>query len=312
METRRLTQSSILSAMLIILSIIFIGTGIGGRIYLDFIVPIVIVIIYLQCGFKWTILGSINTLLVIALGLGRVTASIWMIQSVMLGLLAGSLLKGKRQVMDDLLVASIAGCMIMLFMDCFLKVLTGVSILDAVDMWGLTGYKEIEEVIYYVGIASLPIGTMMIVYVGSLIGAKHLGILNKNTKIKYKIIKNFFKYKPYIYCSRKYILISVIYLVSVSIIPVGNVAYVKAFLISTKYILLYFITADCWSIVSQWCYIKTRSVLITNGILIVMLMGMINAFKLSLYALVGMGIIMDYQINIKEKQAKVLECLLQK
>lgn len=306
METEKLTRSAILSAMLIILSIIFIGTGIGGQIYLDFIVPIVIVIIYLQCGIKWAMLASINTLLVVALGLGRITSSVWMIQSVMLGLLAGYLIRREAQVMDDLLLASIAGCVIMLFMDYFLRILTGVSLLDSVDFLGFTGYKELEEVVYYLGIASVPIGTMVIVYVCSLMVAKRLGMLDEQTKNKHKVIRNFFKYRPYMYCSRKYVLIGVLYLIAVSVMPMSQIAYVKAFLISTKYILLYFIVADCWGIVSQWCYIKTRSSLITNGVLIMTLFAMIHAFKWTLYALLGLGIVVDYDVKIREKQTKAL------
>lgn len=310
METEKLTRSAILSAMLIMLSIIFIGTGIGGQIYLDFIVPVVIVIIYLRCGFKWAMLASINTLLVIALGLGRITAGVWMIQSIMLGLLAGYFIRRKSQVMDDLLLASVAGCVIMLFMDYFLRILTGVSLLDSVDFLGFTGYKELEEIVYYLGIASVPIGTMVIVYVCSLMAAKRLGIIDEQIKAKHKIITNFFKYRPYMYCSRKYVLIGVIYLIAVSVIPMSQIAYVKAFLTSTKYILLYFIVSDCWGIVSQWCYIKTRSPLITNGILIMTLFAMFHAFKWSLYVIVGLGVIMDFDVEIREKQTKALNYLV--
>lgn len=310
METEKLTRSAILSAMLIILSIIFIGTGIGGQIYLDFIVPVIIVIIYLQCGFKWAMLASLNTLLVVALGLGRITAGVWMLQSIMLGLLAGYLIRRKGQVMDDFLLASVAGCVIMLFMDYFLRILTGVSLLDSVDFLGFTGYKELEEIIYYLGIASVPIGTMIIVYICSLMLVKRLGIMDQQIKEKHKVIKNFLKYRPYMYCSRKYVLIGVLYLIAVSVLPMSEIAYIKAFLISTKYILLYFIVADCWGIVSQWCYIKTRSALITNGVLIMTLFAMFHAFKWSLYALVGLGVVMDFDVKIREKQTKVLSYLI--
>lgn len=311
METKKLTKSAILSAMLIILSIIFVGTGIGGQFYLDFMVPIVIAIICLICGMKWALLAGINTILVIILGLGRVTAGVWMIQSVMLGLVIGYLLMRQGQVMDDILLAAVAGCMIMLFIDYFLNILTGVSILDPVDLWGLTGNKALEEVIYYLGIASLPIGTMLIVYVCSLILVKRLGLLNSITKCKYKVIQNFFKYKPYMYCSRKFIISGIIYVVVISIVPMSDIAYIKAFCISLKYILIYFIFMDSLGIISQWCYMKTRSPLITNGIGIMILIALFHSFKWSLYILMGIGILMDYQMKIREKQIKGLNALVQ-
>ena len=49
-----------LSAAFVVLSVIFIGIGAGYLGYIDFIVPILIAVIYLRCGFKMCIRDSIG------------------------------------------------------------------------------------------------------------------------------------------------------------------------------------------------------------------------------------------------------------
>ena len=311
METDKLTQSSILSAMLIILSVILIGTGIGGTLYIDFVVPIVITIIYIRCGMKWTILASINTLCVVALGLGRPTTALWMFQSVLLGILAGYLLKRSSQIMDDLLTASLCGCFIMLVMDYLLNLLTGISILDdSLNLFEMRSLPEIAEVMYYLSIAALPIGTMVIVYTCSLFALKRLNLLSAVTKDKYKVIRNFFKYRPYMYCTRKMLIIAIGYIILSLFLPVSEIAYIKALMVTTKYIAFYFVVSDCWAIVNHWFYIKTKSVIVTTGLLYLLIVGMMHSFKLCLYALVGIGLILDLSSQIRQQQGVKLYYLL--
>ena len=55
-----MTEAAMLSAAFVVLSVIFIGTGMGYLGYIDFIVPVLIAVIYLRCGFRYTILSSIT------------------------------------------------------------------------------------------------------------------------------------------------------------------------------------------------------------------------------------------------------------
>ncbi|WP_054742816.1 YybS family protein [Cellulosilyticum ruminicola] len=317
METRKLTKAAITSALLIVLSIVFCSIGIENTFYLQFIVPIVITVVYLTCGFKWTILAGLNTIVVIILVLGRMTAGVWLIQSVIVGSIVGYLLLRERGVMDDILIGALVGCPVMLFIDYFIKILTGVSVLtgisvlEEIGLGDLIGNKELIEGMYYFEIACIPIGTIVLTYVGGMIVAKHLNLLNAQTKMKYKMIKNFLRYKPYMYCSKSLVIGGMLYIVISTILPVGQNVYIKALYISMKYILIYFILMDAMAIISFGIYRKTGSVLLSNGVGIVIIILLVNWFKWSLYGMMLTSLVIDFKMKIRQKQAHILKCLVQ-
>lgn len=311
METKKLTKSAIVSALLIIFSIIFCGIGIGSSFYLECIVPIVVTVIYLTCGFKWTVLAGLNTILIIALGLGRVTASIWLIQSVLIGIIVGYLLLRTSSVMDDLLIGALAGCPVMLIIDYLISILTGVSILESMGFEELITNSALAEGIYYFGIACVPIGTIVLTYISGLIVAKRLRLLSEQTKVKYKVVKNFLRYKPYLYCSKSLIIGSMLYIIISGMLPMSTAVYIKALCMSIKCILIYFILMDAMAIISLASYRKTHSVLLSNGIGLMILLCLMNWFKWSLYGMMCLSVLIDFKMNIREKQTKILKCLVQ-
>ena len=311
METKKLTKAAIISALLIIFSIIFCGIGIGSSFYLEFIVPIVITIVYLTCGFKWTLLVGINTILIIGLGLGQVTTSIWLVQSVLIGMIVGGLLLRTGHVMDDLLIGALLGCPVMLLIDYFISILTGVSILESLGFEELITNQALAEGLYYFGIACVPIGTIVLIYVCVLILARRLNILNKQTKVKYKVIRNFLKYKPYLYCSKSLIIGGMLYIIVSTVLPMSHFVYVKALGMSIKCILIYFILMDATAIISLGVYRKTASLLLSNGVGIIVIVLLVGWFEWSLYGIMLLSLSIDFKMHIRERQTHILKCLVQ-
>ena len=70
---------------------------------------------------------------------------------------------------------------------------------------------------------------------------KRLNLLSAVTKDKYKVIRNFFKYRPYMYCTRKMLIIAIGYIILSLFLPVSEIAYIKALMVTTKYIAFYFL-----------------------------------------------------------------------
>ena len=83
-KTKDMVEAAMLSALFVVLSVIAIGTGIGYSLYLDIMVPLIISLIYLKCGFKYTALSAITSLTIIILVIGDIGAGIWMSQSMIL------------------------------------------------------------------------------------------------------------------------------------------------------------------------------------------------------------------------------------
>ena len=106
-STKKMTEAALLTSLFIVTTIVSVSTGFGYAVYLDFAVPIFFCIICLKCDFKYTVLSSISSLLIVSLVLGNIGTSIWMIQSIIIGLICSVAIFRKSTLMDDLLWCSI-------------------------------------------------------------------------------------------------------------------------------------------------------------------------------------------------------------
>lgn len=318
MQTKQLTESAILSAVLIMLSAVFLGTGIGYGFYLDNVVPILIGLIYMRCGLKWSGLAALNSIVITFFVLGRIGGSIWMIQGVLIGLITGHVIMKGRAVLDDLMMASVVGCIIMIVIDCFFSGILGVSILEQISLQEL-GLPvdfispKLQEVALYLGVAALPIGTVIITYIGLLILGNRLRLLGKGGHKKYQVIRGFMKYKPYMYLTDKISIIAVIYLGACAVCqPILTGTYLRAFCMASQYIVLYFLLSDMLSIIDQVIYILTRSALLVSFVGLILLMMLIQHFYVMAVALIIIGMGLEQLTKIKKVRQIALDELLKK
>lgn len=288
-ETRKLTEAAIMSGLFVVCSIFAITTGLLYSLYLDLIVPIFIAIIYLRCDRKYTILAMITCLVIIGLVIGDIGSAIWMSQSMLIGLMCGFIIPKKSKMLDDILCMSIFACFIMILIDIYCSKLIGFSFIkDTKEMMKpLNLNKSTEDILFYIMVAVLPLGTTIMTYIGSLFIADRLKCLKGNGKDKIYIIKNIRSYGSYIYCSMNLIYICLFYLLLIQIKDILNIdinqAYIKTITECIKYIMYYFVIRDAYAYIRIYTYQKTRSILLLNIVGLLFIGSLIFNFNISFW-----------------------------
>ncbi|NFN12431.1 DUF2232 domain-containing protein, partial [Clostridium botulinum] len=243
MKTKKMTEAGVLTAVFVVISIIAISTGVGYLGYLDFMVPIITTLIYLRCDFKYTLLSSVSSILIITLAIGDVVSGICISQSMVLGFICGIFIEKQETILDDLFYCSILACVVMIMIDINFSKIVGYSLLKESQIYVdklLFLNKTLKNVLYYILIISLPIGTTFITYIASLFLGKKLKLLSSVSNKKFLIIRNFKKYGIAICCSKKIVNIGIVYLLSMYIlylnIEVSKFVHLNIIFNSIKYI----------------------------------------------------------------------------
>lgn len=289
MEIRKMTEAAVMSALFIVCSIFAISTGLLYTLYIDIIVPIFIAIIYLRCDFKFTILAMITCLVIIGLVIGDIGSAIFMSQSMLIGIMTGYIITKKSKILDDMFYLSIAACFIMVLIDVFLANLTGFSFMkDYKEMLRAVPISEnAKEVMFYILIATLPLGTIIMTYFGSLFIGSRLKCLKEEGNEKFYILKNIRKYANYIHCSKYSIYGGLAYLFLLQIKNlIGyniNQVYLLTVTETIKYIIYYFLLRDAYAFLRIYTYQKTKSIKALNCMGMAFLGSLVLKFDISFW-----------------------------
>lgn len=289
MKTKKLTEASVMSALFIVCSIFAVTTGLFYSLYLDLIVPIFIAIICLRCDVKYTILSIITCLFIVALVMGKIGSAIWMSQSMIIGLICGFIIPKKSKILDDILCVSICSCFIMVLIDIYCSNIVGFSFIkDTKDMMKpLNLNNNYEEIIFYIMVAVLPLGTSIMTYIGSLFIGDRLKVLKGNAKNKIYIVKNIRQYGSHIYCSMKLVYIGLAYLFIMQTKNILNINIGQPYILTIseciKYIMYYFIIRDAYAYMRIYTYSKTKSIIILNLLGVLFIGGLVVNFTISFW-----------------------------
>ena len=280
-KTKKLTEASLLTAIFVVVTIISVGSGIGYGIYLDYIVPLFYFIIYLKCGSKYTVLSAISGLTIVFVVLGNPGTAIWASQGIILGILCGILSEKKTSLMDDLLLGTLIGSIIMIFIDIYASKLIGYSFIqdfkETISYMAKYMTKNVPafnnfppefiqnyfSTVFYVSITLIPLGTVVGVYIIGLFAGKRLNILKGETKKKYNIIRHFGTFSRMTYCSRNLFYLLVIYTMSFSLMNKygikTNMAYIDTIMNCFYYSGLYFLIRDSVAGIQGYMLSKGKS-----------------------------------------------------
>ena len=158
--------------------------------------------------------------------------------------------------------------------------------------------EEIKNIIFYLFIISLPIGTMMITYISSLFLGKKFRFLDEETSRKYIVIRKFNKYGSLISCSRKSIYIGVVSIIIGSILLnfkfISSIAYFRIIINSIMCVILFFLIQDSISLINKFIYSLTHSRLNTILIQLFLLFSLIKFFKISTITFIVLSLIHIY------------------
>lgn len=311
-DTKKMTEASILAALFIISTIVAIGSGFGYALYLDFIVPILFCIIHLKCDLKYSVLCGVSSLCIIGLVIGNIGTVIWASQSVVLGIMCGTLISKETTIMDDLVCGSILGVLLMVLVDVYASKLIGYSFMNEFQGYSkLFPYKEYVDVIYYLFIALFPFGTMFSIYYLSLILARKLNILKGNGKKKMQIIKNFRTCSRFICCSKNIFYGCVMYIVIMEMLNIFkievNSVYIKTIFISVKYLCLYFVIRDGYIALQNYVLIKHKKIFFIRILSLLVLIFLICEFKLCTIGIIILNIILDLKLNTRNMYISMID-----
>lgn len=315
MNTKKLTEAAMLSALFVVTSMMAIYTGVAYTLYLDMVVPLFICLIYMRLDIKYTLLSSITSLLIVMLAIGDVASAIWMSQGIIMGLICGYFIRKKGTIFDDFFYSSILGCFVMVLIDIYFSKLTGYSFMREFDsyrdMFPLG--EEYIQIVFNIFVATIPISTILIVYIGALFIGKKLNILNKYSNEKYLIIKDFRRYGSYICCSKKTYLFGIVYLVLFEGLKyLGfnfNFVYFKTVVMAIRVVIIYFVLKDSFSFVIRGVASKLNSKGTAQLIWLISLYMLLLNFKFTFIILVILSLLINYFMKLREIQINMLDKL---
>ena len=313
MNTKKLTESAMLSALFVVSSMIAIYTRIAYTVYLDMVVPLFVCLIYMRLDLRHTLLSSITSLLIVTFAIGDVASAIWMSQGILMGLICGYFIRKKETIFDDLFYSAILGTFIMVLIDIYFSKLTGYSFMKEFDSYRdlFPLGSEYMAMAFNIFVAMMPMSTILIVYVGALLIGKKLMILNENCTEKYMIIKNFKRYGSYICCSKKTYYFGIIYLILTELINLTGFefkfVYFKTVIMAIRVIVIYFVLKDSFTFVIRGIFSKIKS----NGMAQLIWLGalymLLIDFKSTFIILVIGSQIINYSMKLREAQINMLK-----
>ena len=313
MNTKKLTESAMLSALFVVSSMIAIYTGIAYTLYLDMVVPLFVCLIYMRLDLRHTLLSSITSLLIVTFAIGDVASAVWMSQGILMGLICGYFIRKKETIFDDLFYSAILGTFIMVLIDIYFSKLTGYSFMKEFDSYRdlFPLGSEYMTMAFNIFVAMMPMSTILIVYVGALLIGKKLMILNENCTEKYMIIKNFKRYGSYICCSKKTYYFGIIYLILTELINLTGFefkfVYFKTVIMAIRVIVIYFVLKDSFTFVIRGIFSKIKS----NGMAQLIWLGalymLLIDFKSTFIILVIGSQIINYSMKLRDAQINMLK-----
>lgn len=330
--TKKLTEASLLTAIFVVVTIVSVGSGIGYGIYLDYIVPLFYFIIYLKCEFKYTALSAISGLIIIFAVLGNPGTAIWASQGIILGILCGILTEKKTSLMDDLLLGTIIGSVIMVFIDIYASKLIGYSFIQDFKevitymssnmMKQIPAFKSLPtefiknyfETVFYLSITLIPLGTVVGVYIIGLLLGNRINVLKGETKKKYSIVRHFRTFSRMTYCSRNLFYFMVIYTMTFSLMKKYGIhiemPYIYTVLNCFYYAGLYFLIRDSVAGIQGYMLSKGKKMSQVRLFTILYLFMLLSYFWIAAIIAIIYFMSIDVKHNLREAYSEKMDTLL--
>ncbi len=306
-----------LSAAFVAVSVFCIGIGLGYFGYIDFIVPAFTGIILLKCDLKYTILSCVVSLIIIIFIMGNIPSGIMMFQSMILGIILALFMKMRGNIFDDLFFSSIVSCIIMIFVDINFSTLTGYSFLkESINYINIlpTTYDQYKDIILYMSISCLPLGTVICGYILMAVAVKKLKIEQNNVIKKSIVLCEFKRYGQFLSCTKKSICIGML-LILITIfmntyILTDKQSYISILINSIEYIAIFFVFQDSLGIINKSIYALTKS----RGKLFlyqaVLLYCLVKFFYITFLVMIILNFYFDCKYNLKVNFKKTLNDLI--
>ncbi|MBE6024521.1 MAG: hypothetical protein E7231_15310 [Cellulosilyticum sp.] len=313
METNKITEGGMLCALQIVLGLFLIPLGMGYGLYLQVLLPITVTLIYLKCGNKVCLIASINTFLLLMICFGNLAFAVYGVQALGFGYLTGVILSKRRPMQDDLMIESLIGCAFLLILDGMVAKGLGSSLLDydGIDEMVLTLWPEantsVVQIFYYLSIASVPVGSVLMTYVGSLLLGHRLRILQGQIKDKYTFLRQYKFLVPYAYHGEKSMRYALLGLgLNLFLWQYTKWVYLKVWIACSSAILLYFILMDFSKLIGQYILQRWKNPLWLMIYHFMLVWAFFKFFIWTCCTLIIIGGLVDGLTTIRQQQSRQL------
>lgn len=312
-ETKKMTEGGILSAIQIVLGLILIPTGIGYSLYIELILPITMAFIFLRCGAKHSVIAGMNTLLMVTFGFGNMALAVYAFQSLGIGFLTGAIIEKNQGIQEDLMIESLVACFFVLLLDLMTAKILGYSLLeddgisDMVTSMIPGASPSVVQVFYYLSIASIPVASVLMTYIGTLVIGYRLGLRQEAMRTKYCFIKHYKEFVPFSYQSKKSLRYALIGMgINMIVWQYVSYAYLKAWIACSSVILAYFVLLDLEKLIGQFIFEYWKKPLLLMVYHLFLLAGLLKAFKWTCWSIMIIGTAIDIGTPIRAQQMKRL------
>ena len=304
-----MVTGALLSALQIVLGLTCMATGVGYGLYLQILAPILMTLMHLKCGLKMGLLAACNTIGITFICLGNGVAAIYLVQALCFGVICGEMLQKESSLMEDLLVASLLACCMLLILDHLTASLIGTSLLDEDNSLFVSLFTgNMAEAWFYMTIAAVPIATVLFTYIGSLILGKRLGLLNQKAYQKYKMLRFYPYLARYMYYSKKESYLGAVGILGSFLLGQWvKWPYLKAWLMTSCIVLLYFVLQDALKLVGEGTYQWLgKKLIVVQLVQLLFFIGFVVQFKWAVCSLLLVSFFVDHKWHIREQQTNYL------
>lgn len=284
-------ESSILSSIFIVLTILSTSIGLGFLGYYDYFVPTFFAIIFLRCGNKYASMGAVLSILIIFFILGNPMSPLLVAQGAILGLFTGFVLTKLDNIGDELVFTVIIALVGLLVFDLLIRMFTNISIISNMDEFSKSMREAVDqsmnlvgsmysaeqlelvkanfeyflqekklEQIMYMSLALLSFGSGFIVYFLSIIISKKLKIGIRGKEYKQVIVGRMKLFGRMIYSTSKMYYFMLIYVALAELLKSSNIEigidYLRAVIYGIEYIFMLFSFKDSMVIIENLRLIK--------------------------------------------------------
>lgn len=290
-----MVEASILTSIFIVLTLASTAMGLGFFGYYDFLVPVFFAIIYIRCGWKYSSLSVIISILITFFVLGNPMTPIMLIQGSIIGLFTGYILLEKSELGNEIILLSILSLLMMFVFDYLMRSFTNVSLISNFDEFSKEIYSFIDKISkvlisegsnksslqvlenyrqtiesktikqsFLFSFSLISFASGIIIYFLTMIVSKKIKLDFGVKKYKLNLISTLKKNIRFIYSTRKLFIIMIVYILFAELLKVFKVSfrveYIENFIFSLEYLFTIFTFKDSMVIIENKMIAESGSV----------------------------------------------------
>ncbi len=149
-NSKKLIDASILTSIFIVLTLLSSLLGLGFLGYYDFIAPIVFLVLFIKTDWKYSLLATLVSAIVLLFIIGDPVNSIMSIQAALLGFSLGFAFSKIKSIGNGIVFVSITCLLLLLVFDFILRSFTNISLISSMGELSQEASKVVNTAIKFI------------------------------------------------------------------------------------------------------------------------------------------------------------------